>query len=274
MWGITGKTVFDAKLVIARLERAIRPVRCGYFEYDDDGISIKNIRFIDDENGFIKIYNEPSEGVPYVIGGDTAGDGSDSFVAQVIDNTTGYQVCSLRRSFDEDIYAKQVYCLGLYYNTALIGIETNYSTYPVRELERLKYPKQYVREVFDDYTHSLRHTFGFDTNSKTRPVMIALLIKAFRDDSFCVSDEVTLQEMATFVRNEKFRAEAEEGAHDDCVMSLCIAHAIRSQQSYLCEARSESESVWSESQWEDYRRASPSEKEYLKKKWGAPKKRS
>ena len=220
MWGITGKTVFDAKKVMARLEAKITPIRVGHFEFDDDGVSLTNIRFVDDVNGFIKIYAEPEKGKPYVIGGDTAGDGSDSFVAQVIDNTSGFQVCTLRRTFDEDVYAKQLFCLGLYYNEALIGIETNYSTYPVRELERLRYRRQYVREVLDDYTHSLRHAFGFETNSKTRPVMIAMLIKAFRDDARCVSDETTLSEMATFVLNEKFRAEAEEGAHDDCVMAL------------------------------------------------------
>ncbi len=269
LWGVTGKTVFNAKLVMARLEAAIRPVRCGYFEFTDNGISLSDIRFVDDENGFIKIYSEPRADIPYVLGGDTAGDGSDSFVAQVIDNTTGYQVCTMRHTFDEDLYAKQVYCLGLYYNTALIGIEVNHSTYPVRELERLRYPKQYVREVLDDYTHSLRHAFGFDTNSKTRPVMISMLIKEFREDSLCVSDETTLEEMATFVRNEKFRPEAEEGAHDDCVMALCIAHIIRSQQSYLA---SDNESLyeWSASQWEDYDSASSEEKAFLIKHWGKP----
>lgn len=271
LWGITGKTVFNAKLVMARLEQHLRPVRTGYFEFDDDGVSITNIRFVDDkENGFIKIYNDVEKGKPYVIGGDTAGDGSDSFVAQVIDNTTGFQVCCLRRTFDEDVYAKQLYCLGMYYNEALIGIETNYSTYPVRELERLRYKRQYVREVLDDYTHSLRHAFGFETNSKTRPVMIAMLIKAFRDDVRCVSDETTLQEMATFVRNDKFRAEAEEGAHDDCVMALCIAHLIRSQQSYIAEPEETPGVRWSESQWEDYKRASKNEKIHLRKIWGTP----
>ena len=110
--------------------------------------------------------------MPYVIGGDTAGEGSDSFVAQVLDNRTGVQVAQLRGKFDEDVFARQVYCLGLHYNTALIGLETNFSTYPVMELERLRYPRQYVRETIDDYTHKVRQSFGFLTNTKTRPVHI------------------------------------------------------------------------------------------------------
>ena len=36
--------------------------------------------------------------------------------------------------------------------------------------------------------------------------------------------------MLTFVRNERGRAEAEEGAHDDLVMGLAIGYYIRSQQ--------------------------------------------
>ena len=42
----------------------------------------------------------------YAIGGDTAGEGSDSFTAQVIDNF-GNQVAVLKQQFDEDLYAKQ-----------------------------------------------------------------------------------------------------------------------------------------------------------------------
>ena len=68
---------------------------------------------------------------PYVIGGDTAGDGSD-FLGQVLDNTDGMQVAKLKHQFDEDLYARQMFCLGKYYNYALLVIETNFSTYPCK----------------------------------------------------------------------------------------------------------------------------------------------
>ena len=38
--------------------------------------------------------------------------------------------------------------------------------------------------------------------------------------------------MLTFIKNEKGRAEAQEGYHDDQVMSLAIAYDVRNQQSY------------------------------------------
>ena len=271
MWGVTGKTVFNGKEVTKRLQEIKPPKETGLFEYSDDGLRLSDIRWTKTESGCIRIYQEPEPGAPYVIGADTAGEGSDSFVAQVLDNRTGEQVAQLRGKFDEDVFARQVYCLGIYYNTALIGIETNFSTYPVMELERLRYPKQYVRESIDDYTHKVKQSFGFLTNTKTRPVILAELIKASRDDITIVNDETTLQEMLTFVRNEEtLKPEAEAGAHDDCVMSLAIAHYIRPQQSYIQETAQGAEKKWTASQWEDYENASPAEREMLIKRWGRP----
>lgn len=270
-WGVTGKTVFDAKAITARLMLRIQPEAVGYFDYDDDGLRLSNIRWVDDPNGFIRLYRRPVERCPYVLGGDTAGDGSDSFVGQVLDNTTGEQVATLRHQSDEDLYAKQMYCLGMYYNTALIGIETNWSTYPVMELERLRYPKQYVRESVDDYTHKVRHAFGFWTSTKTRPIIISELIKAVREDVSILNDDTTMGEMLTFVRDEHYKPTAEEGAHDDCVMALAIAHHIRPQQDYLPESPEPEGVAWDASMWEDYNNASRAEKEYLIQKWGKPK---
>lgn len=270
MWGVTGKSVFDSRAVTMRLQEDLTPSARGYFVFDYDGLKISGIKFTDASDGFVKIYKAPERGVPYVIGADTAGDGSDSFVAQVLDNRTGEQVATLRHRTDEDLFTHQLFCLGMYYNTALIGVETNWSTYPVMELERLRYPKQYVRETFDTFTHKVKTAFGFNTNTKTRPVIISELITAVRDDIRIVNDEDTLEEMLTFVRDESYRPEAEEGAHDDCVMSLAIAHHIRPQQSYLKESEAAPEFEWSESMWEDYRNASAAERELLLRRWGKP----
>lgn len=270
MWGVTGKTVFDAKAITRRLQENLKPVKTGHFEYTDDGLKLTGINWQDSGSGCIRIYAEPEKGVPYVIGSDTAGEGSDSFVAQVLDNRSGTQVCTLRGKFDEDVFARQLYCLGMFYNTALIGIETNFSTYPVMELERLRYPKQYVRESIDDYTHKIKQSFGFLTNTKTRPVIISELIKVTREDMHSVCDETTLQEMLTFVRNEEtLKPEAEAGAHDDCVISLAIAHFIRPQQSYIAQTTAK-QAKWTASQWEDYENASPAERDMLRKRWGDP----
>jgi phage terminase large subunit len=237
MWGVLGKTVFDARKINDRLQVIPKPLKVGYFLYDYDGLKITNIRWQPDVNGYIKIYQVPN--VPtqtnYCIGGDTAGEGSDYFTGHVLDARTGIQVATLKNQFDPDLYTKQMYCLGKYYNNALIAIEANFDSFPIRELQRLGYSNQYVREQLDTYTGKMDKRFGFRTTSLTRPTIIANLIQIVREHTETINDKDTLEELLTIIRNEKGRIEAPEGGHDDQMMGLAIAHEAKSQVSFSQE---------------------------------------
>lgn len=243
----SGNCIFDKEKIINRIQQLKEPIKQGYFKYDtyynekenEVLIDDDSIEWVDDSNGYIKIYEEVLEGYPYVLGGDTAGEGSDNFAGQALNNVTGNQVAVLKHQFDEDMYAKQMYCLGFYYNKALIGIETNYSTYPNKELERLRYPNLFIREKEDTYTHKPIKSYGFETNKKTRPVIIAGLVEEYRDNIEQVNDRDTLKEALTFIKNENGRAEAQEGYHDDLTMANAIAHYIRAFQTYLIKKKEE-----------------------------------
>lgn len=234
-WGVLGQTIFDAQKVSERLSQLAGPVRRGEFtfatwyspEANEVLIDDSTIRWVEMDTGPIQIYQEPAPGGAYVIGADTAGEGSDFNVGQVIDHITGQQVCTIRGQMDEDLFAKQLYCLGKHYHTALVSVEANFSSYPIRELERLRYPRQYVRQAEDSFTHRIRQSYGFKTSSVTRPLVIAGLVEVVREHPEWLNDRDTLNEMLTFVRNENGRPEAQEGAHDDCVMSLGIAYYTR-----------------------------------------------
>lgn len=273
-WGVTGKTVFNARAIAERLAAVQdRPRRQGFFAFTetDNGTRLKDWAFAEEAGGPITVYREPVPGRPYVIGGDTAGDGSDWFVAQVLDNITGEQVAVLRHRYEEDTYAKQVFCLGKYYNDALVGIETNFSTYPVKLLDKMGYTRQYVREVEDEFDGKIRHSFGFKTTAVTRPVIIAELIAAMREGLHLIHDRATLEEMLTFVRNDKLRPEAEHGAHDDTIMALAIAWYIRPQQKMQVAVTEEvAKTVWTADMWEDYRRADAETRKRFVEKWGPP----
>jgi phage terminase large subunit len=236
-WGIVGKTVFDAKAITKRLDVIPTPLKVGYFVYDYDGLKISNIRWINDKNGYIKIYQVPN--VPhqtkYCIGGDTAGEGSDNFTAHVLDAKTGEQVAAFKNQFDPDLYVKQMYCLGTHYGNALMAIEANFDSYPIRELQRIGYTNQYVREQPDTYTGKLEKRFGFKTTSITRPTIISNLIQVVREHTSLINDKDTLEELLTIVRNEKGRIEAPEGGHDDQMMGLAIAHEARNQVKFIQE---------------------------------------
>ena len=239
----SGKCIFNVENIIKRIDEVKEPIKTGFFLFDYDGLKIKNIKWQDDRNGFIKIYEEPKKYNPYVLGGDTAGEGEDSFTGHVLDNITGKQVAVLKHKFDEDIYARQMYCLGMYYKEALIGPEVNFSSYPTKELARLKYPNIYVRDKEDEYTGKLEKRYGFRTTTVTRPVILAGLVEIVREHIDLINDKETLQEMLTFVRNEDGKAEALEGYHDDLTMGLAISHYIRPQQSMKLDKKQKEKEI-------------------------------
>jgi phage terminase large subunit len=158
------------------------------------------------------------------------GEGSDNFTGHVLNNVTGKQVAVLKQEFDEISYTRQMYCLGMYYNKALIGIESNYTTYPIQELERLKYPKLYIREKEDTYTGKHNKSYGFKTTQISRPRILGQLQTIFKEEIELIVDTDTLKEGLTFIKNEKGRPEAQVGYHDDLIMALAIAYDIRTQQ--------------------------------------------
>ena len=228
----TGNCYFNTENIINRINTAPEPTVRGKFTCYYDGIRIRNQKFLEQEEGNIKIYEYPEKRVPYVLGGDTAGEGSDYFTAHVINNITGKQVAVLKQQYNEIEYVKQVYCLGMFYNCALVGLENNFSTYPTQKLAELNYPNQFVRKKEDQYNNKYEKSYGFKTTSITRPYILGLLQEIVHDNIDVIQDKETLREMLTFIVNDKGRAEAEEGYHDDLVMALAISYYIRGQQDY------------------------------------------
>ena len=253
----SGECIFNKDTIQNRIiecGRAKTP-RIGNFEYTRTRIPIKDsegrvvdtrtvisdVHFEESLDGCIRLHEDPivkrdgygniTARAPYVIGGDTAGTGEDFFAAKVICNLDGHTVATLhRKQMDEDIYAEQLYCLGRYYHNALIGVEINYSRQPMRILAEYEYPNLYLREKIDKMTDKPEMVYGFETTPKTRPVIVAELVKLMRDQPELECDVPTLKEMTVFVKKSNGRQEAQSGAHDDLVISLAIAHFISSQQ--------------------------------------------
>lgn len=241
---MTGAPVFDVRKVQSRIELLEaryadpdkQPVRGNFvYAYEGERIIDAKIRFLPDPNGVVTIYKYPEPRRPYVLGGDTAEGGKDFSAAQVLDNITGEQVAVWHGHSDTDLYAKQMYCLGKYYNYALEAIEINFDLHPVKELERLGYWRQYRRELLDNINEPEQQKHGFRTDKVTRPVIIAELVTVVRESIHLINDLETLREMLSFIRNDMGRPEAATGKHDDLIMALAIAHQARGQQSMELE---------------------------------------
>ncbi|MEG2526286.1 MAG: hypothetical protein RSA62_03610 [Oscillospiraceae bacterium] len=264
---MSGKPVFDNAKIMELRSTAATPLHVGEFEYSYDERSIKDIRWVDKADGAIKIYREPQNRLPYVLGGDTAGEGSDWFTGLVIDNISGQWCAVMHRQFGEPEYVRQMFCLGTYYNFALIGPECNFSTYPTTRLSELHYPKLYVRERSDTFSGKTKESYGFRTDGITRPVIIAKLVELFRDHPELFIDFDTLGEMLSFCKNENERPEALSGKHDDLVMGLAITYAIRGQQRFTESAVAVDMKNWTQDMIDDYETASEAEKAFLRKRW-------
>ena len=237
----TGRCIFDKEEIIKRLRYVPKPLKQGYFTYNEEKAQVNimtDIKWVNDRKGPIKIYKVPNtpQFTKYAIGGDTAGDTlGDEFSADVIDCKTLEQVATLDMQTDEDLFAKQMYCLGAYYKWALMSIETNYSTYPQKKLEELQYPNFYVREVVDRYDKSVTKQFGFNTNKKTKPLILSNLVELVREHVDIFNSEKTLRQMLTMVRKDNGKQEAEDGYHDDKVMSIAIGYNAVNQVSFVEE---------------------------------------
>ena len=258
----SGNCVFDAELLTYRkseLEEQYksRPYKQGFFEYSwndeesKDYIINSSIKFIENPLGMIKIYEKPHNGRFYVLGGDTAGDGSDYNTGTMINNTTGKRVATVRTQANTDTYTYQMYCLGIYYNQALIGVEINFNIFTVIELQRLKYPHQYVREEYDNISKKMQQKFGWKTDRNTRPMIIATEQASIRDHIENYTDITMILECLSFIYDEDMRPDAMSGKHDDLLFSDMIAEAIRWQQKVETAPQKRLEGYFTSSELQD-----------------------
>ncbi len=234
---MSGRPVFDNEVIlkrIAELERqkfdSVRFVP----KWRDAATQDKIVGYDKQRGQDIRIYEHPRPNVPYVIGGDTKGEGKDYYAATVIDNRHGKRVATLHMQLmHSHPFTHQLYCLGKYYNDALIGVEHNFNQGPIEELERLGYPHQYRRQRHDDIHHGYQKKWGFRTDGTTRPLIIDKEIDMINNHVDLFFDIPTLREALTFVYDERNRPDALTGEHDDLLMSDMIANEIRGQQSHV-----------------------------------------
>ena len=226
-WGVIGRTVFDPTIITTRMaELRDKPYHIGRIEKG---------KLVADSQGLIKVFKQPEYGKYYVIGIDVAEgliDG-DYDAAVVLDNTTLEQVATFHGHIDVDLYAEEVYKLGRYYNDALLLPECNFNPGLVINLEKMQYPKIYMRQMLDDITGKPMMKHGWKTTKINRMTILSNLIEYVRDYPQLINDLDILDEMLTFTRNDRGRMEATAGAHDDLVLAhaLALEAAMCNQQS-------------------------------------------
>lgn len=178
----------------------------------------------------LKIWEKPKPYKEYVIGADVAEGlkGGDFSVATVVDISTMEVVARWRGHCDPDKFGEILGALGTYYNYALIGVEVNnHGLTTVQKLRDTFYTNLYKRDRgYDEEWETPTVNLGWKTDMRTKRLMIDDLIKLVRERVIRDKDIVFINEAFSYVRDERGRMNAEEGSHDDVVMSTAIAYQL------------------------------------------------
>lgn len=224
------------------------------------GTPVRNgtLSWIDADDGSTAIYSLPVEGHSYALFADVAGgvsevddearepgDKTDFCAAVVIDLATGRIVCEYEERIDADLYAATLARIGWLYRNdrtpALLAVEANNAgvlTISVLR-DRLAYPNLYRRTVADHEHKGKRTTkLGWLTSEQTRPLMIAALKAALRDDPEALASRRLIAQMRQFVWSKGTpsrgsRAEARTGAHDDLVIAAAGVFSLYQQRAQV-----------------------------------------
>ena len=196
---------------------------CGYLK--EEGYDVK---FLEDEKGYVEIWQPPKVGEFYVIGADVA-EGKiegDYSVAQVLDSNCNV-VAMWYGHIDPDLFGYELVKLARYYNDAYLGVEANnHGLTTLKSIQRYDYWNLYFAKIYDRFTDSITKKLGWQTTSKTKPMMIDKLAEFVRDFHIGIKSKTTVQELLTYIIEENGSTNAQQGCHDDTVMSLAIALQI------------------------------------------------
>ena len=188
----------------------------------------------------LTIYRDPAPGAFYVIGADPAeglvdSDWSSASVVRIdLDDDTyrGEQVAVLRGRWAPEVFAAKLDKLARRYGRhvaptnrfpVLLAWERNNHGHAVR----VKIEELYTAAAPYGLYRARDKRLGWLSTPESRTLLVDQLAEAIRTRAIAFHDEGTLDQCRTFHENEKGRAEAQEGFHDDDVIAAGIAWQLR-----------------------------------------------
>ena len=220
----SGECVFDLQVVERRLAEVEAPL---------PGTGIAAWAAETRDNGRLLIWWPPRPGHEYIMGVDPAGGGStgDFACAQVIERISGMQCAELQAHYGPREMAAHIAELGHEYNDALIAVERNNHGFGV-----LAHLGEKYAEIYEQNRQA-----GWLTTAANRPRVIELLAATLATEPGLFSSARLLEECRSFVRRADGSAAAAAGAHDDCIMAMAIALAVRNETCGRVRRRKEME---------------------------------
>ena len=210
--------------------------------------------FVNGTTEFVNIYSEAEEGHKYILSCDPAKDGRDYFALHVIDITKFpfKQVVCGKLQIDYLLMPEFIFDLANTYNTAFTIIENNEGA-GQSIADTLKRDFEYENLYFDrdGKGDKFKKYPGFRTTPKSRNQLLETLKLLIENNKLEINDEDTIFELQRFVLLRK-KFQAEDGFHDDLVMSLAIAFCLFNDINNFEDIKKVSESIYSDDSSVDF----------------------
>jgi hypothetical protein len=174
-------------------------------------------------NGEMEIWLPPLKDKQYLVAVDPAGGGSDGdySAAQVLEMEAGLQCAEFAGHVGGLELAQLVTALAAEYNNALLVVERNNHGSGILALAEAscRYGRIYKQ----------KEQLGWLTNSVSRPAVVGRLDAALIEAPQSFLSRKLLAECRSFVRQKDGNTGARAGTHDDRVMAMAIALAVRAE---------------------------------------------
>lgn len=218
---ITGRNVFNDKVLIKLQSRVATKFK--RYEIRDEELELNT-------QGRFIVFKDKKPNGNYLIGADVAEglETGDYSCAQIIERETCEQVAMWHGHCSPEEFGRILYSLGVYYNYGWLAPERNFHGFGVvnqlrsNRYRRLYYDYDVPQQILKRQKVGERK-FGWETNRRTRPILIQDLAQFLNEEHLKINDAQTIEELFTFIYDKDGNTGAMGGCHDDRVIALGIA---------------------------------------------------
>ena len=225
----SGANIFNAEVIQTRLN--------GVYNLEEINLPKMGVDpILKKYKHYLSVWKLPQKKKKYFLGvdvGEGLGSDNDYSVITVLDED-GYQCAEWRSNKVKPYeFTEIVYQMAKFYRNGLLIIEKASGGHIV--IDRIKndhhYINMYKYKSYDQKTGKQRRQVGFNTDTKSRPMMISDFQEFFETGKILINSKMLLQEMKLFqLVNDKMQAVS---GHDDTVMSMAMAiQGMKSGQYY------------------------------------------
>jgi hypothetical protein len=200
----TGECCFEVEAVETQLKEVPEPVETR-------------------RGGALRVWLPAVPGKEYLVAVDTAGGGADGDFAavQVIDVESGMQCAELQQRLGTLELARVSADIAREYGGALIAVERN--NHGAGVVAYLDSVERYAR------VYEQGGVAGWLTTAGNKPGMVSRMGALLVESPWLFFSRRLLGECRTFVSMAGGRTGAVSGAHDDCLMAMAVAQAVRAE---------------------------------------------